>query len=250
MSYSTSQFNKTTLLRFWSELDLPCSARIVENVDNVENVRRSPSEQPRNMGSPTNGPDCIPLVHAWDRRCGKPMIRWNLAWRTRPSDRALGKVLMHFHLPRWKMLHWSKTTWYAVPSWTWTAFATAGLRVADVASLMLSITHLWPSMLFCWRQSTFLQRFTIRVYRCNAELAYFSIVSESASLYPKEAAPPEATSRLLTSMWCCEMIKDENKQKLRCQREDSEGAAFHHLIPGFPWLCPLLCSIGQGCESK
>ena len=133
MSYSTSQFNKTTLLRFWSELDLPCSARIVENVDNVENVRRSPSEQPRNMGSPTNGPDCIPVVHAWDRRCRKPMIRWNLAWRTRPSDRALGKVLMHFHLPRWKMLHWSKTTWYAVPSWTWTAFATAGLRVADVA---------------------------------------------------------------------------------------------------------------------
>lgn len=102
---------------------------------------------------------------------------------------------------------------------------------------MLSITHLWPSMLFCWRQSAFLQRFTIRVYRCIAELAYFSIVSESASLYPKEAAPQEATSRLLSSMWCCEMIKDENKQKLRCQREDSEGAAFHHLIPGFPWLC-------------
>jgi len=49
---------------FWSELDLPCSARIVENAENVENVRRSPSEQPRNMGSPTNGPECIPLVHA------------------------------------------------------------------------------------------------------------------------------------------------------------------------------------------
>ena len=172
--------SSTKFLRFWSELDLPCSARIVENVDNVENVRRSQSERPRNMGSPTNGPDCIPLVHAWDRRCRKPMIRWNLAWRTRPSDRALGEVLMHFHLPRWKMFHWSKTTWYAVPSWTWTAFATtAGLRVADVASLMLSITHLWPPMLFCWRQNTFLQQFTIRVYRYRRTCILFNCLRVS-----------------------------------------------------------------------